>query len=336
MKLKPATPISALWDSARWVILAVVLAGLMLLAVIFSDGRDSVPYNRGHQALVALDCTTAVAEFDDVLDNVRLIDMRGFAYRAAREKDQCQIFQQALELEAAGSPGDAAATYYRLMREYEDSPLYGTAQENLTGIVNAYDLTSLTSEAFCQDFNAMLTGAGVIGLSDPQVYPNIVDACGKMYESTGSYREAIAWYDAYLDGHIADVWTNHFREAVARSMYGEMMQRGAQDLPSPVWVGDHTSSTFVLDIYIVTPSTARVAIAGPATNVFDVKGCPDCEIIPNTGAPGCAGAGKPVRVEMPVGTYQVLIETGAGESMHAYQAAWAMPSGRYELCLSLD
>jgi len=336
MKRKTTTPNSARWDVTRWVLLGVLLIGLILLVAVFSDGSDSDAYQRGHEALIALDCTAAVPEFDTVLNTSRLVDVRGFAYRAGREKEQCLLYQQALEQESAGHPGDAASSLYALMRKYETSPLYPLAKENLTGIVNGYDLETLATDPFCQDFEGVVSGAGLSETSTQQIYPRIVDACGKMYEASGNYQAALDWYDAFLEGHIAHDWSDYFRQALARTMLAEISQRGAAGLPSPVWVGDGTGSTFVLDFYIQAPKTARIILAGPSTRIINVKGCPDCEVIPNTGGPGCQHSGKPVRVELPVGTYQVLIETGADADARAYQAAWAMDTGEYEVCMALE
>ena len=320
--------------SNSWILLAGVLLVLIVGVSIFTDGLDASAYERGHAALVELDCARAVPEFDQVISAPRAIDLRSFAYLSKREKAQCELYQQALNQEAAGAPGDAAASYFTLLTTYADSPLAETAKARMRVIVNGYPVERVAGDAFCRDVTWSTTGATLLEEASAQNYPRLVDMCGRMYESRGDYPSAVKTYNTFLHGHVGHNWSDTFRDAMARNLLNDVAGRSPSKLAAPVYTAARSDRKIVLNFFNDSPDPLRVIMVGPTTKIYELEPCRLCPSYPAPGPATCPKQGRAYSFEMDEGSYTVLVESGADGTGQPALGNWALNRGHYETCFT--
>ncbi len=180
------------------VVLAILSVAIIGFSV-FQYFADKNNYEKGHQAYLQADCGTAIGFFEKVIRSSRLINIGQYPQLAQLEKDECQIFQNAFNLESAGDLSSALVAYLDFVMGNSSSPLVEAARNRIAGLFQTEKIPFIASEASCT-----LTGT----LLEKNLIPNqetnlplFYFACGQVYEKINQPRFAITLYQWILTSY---------------------------------------------------------------------------------------------------------------------------------------
>lgn len=173
----------------KLVVTAVVLLGLgaLVTVVVLQDRRDSDRFDAGHQAYLVADCAAAIAEYDALLADGRLLDTAGVVEQATRERDECRELA-AIDLAAETDPAGALGGYADFVEQHPASELKASIPGRITAMIERADGSLLASEANCDHLSAF-DEAGIL----PAVHlPKVRLWCASTYRAAGRDSDAYA------------------------------------------------------------------------------------------------------------------------------------------------
>ncbi len=174
------------------VILAVTIFGFS----VFRYFADKNNYEKGHQAYLQADCGTAIGFFEKVIHSSRLINIGQYPQLAQLEKDECQIFQNASNLELAGDLSSALVAYLDFVMGKASSPLIGAVRNRIAGLFQIEKIPYIASEISCTKAGELLE-KNLIPNQETNL-PLFYLACGQVYEQINQPRFASALYQWIL------------------------------------------------------------------------------------------------------------------------------------------
>ena len=173
----------------KLVVTAVALVGLAALVtvVVLQDRRDSKHFDAGHQAYVAADCAVAIAEYDALLDDGRLIDTAGVVAQATQERAECRELL-AIDLVAEADPAEALSRYADFVAQHSDAPLSASVGGRVAAMLASSNGIEAASEENCDNLDAF----GVAGILQSVDVPQLRLWCADTFESVGRGADAYA------------------------------------------------------------------------------------------------------------------------------------------------
>ena len=168
---------------------AVTLLGLVSLVsvVVVQHQRDTRRFDTAHTAYLAGECTVAIAGYDELLADGRLLDTAGVEGPATRERDDCRQLV-AIDAVSDTDPAGALAQYADFVSEHPDSVLTPSVGGRVTALVASADGSAVASEANCDHLDAY-AAAGVVRAED---VAGVRVWCAKTYEGAGRAGDAYA------------------------------------------------------------------------------------------------------------------------------------------------
>lgn len=179
------------------VILAVAIVGFSAFQYL----TDKNNYEKGHHAYLQADCETAISFFEKVINGTRLIDFGHYLQPAQLEKDECQVFQKASNLESAGDLSSALVAYLDFINTNANnpSPLTEAARARIAGLFQTEKIPFITSETSCTQIGVLLE-KNLIPNKETNL-PLFYLACGQFYEKINQHRFAFTIYQWVLTSY---------------------------------------------------------------------------------------------------------------------------------------
>jgi tetratricopeptide (TPR) repeat protein len=172
--------------------LAVAVTGTFSTIQHFLDQKR---YESAINAYQAGDCNTAVAEFNQIIDAVRLVDIGDYTKRSLEKKAECTFFQNALSDQKAGQ-FELALVNYAKVAVYDHSALFQPIKNQISHIFQQTSVQTLATRKVCHRIGN-LTQHNLLPNAEKNL-PLLYSECGKTYEQHQNYYQAIKIYETFL------------------------------------------------------------------------------------------------------------------------------------------
>ena len=189
-----------------WIALGILVGLLIMIAVIYNAIRfflDQENYNKGHQAYLQADCTTAIPHFDSVIGAWRLLDIGGFPGLAAQEKAECISFGAAVEKQQSRDFHGALMGYLNFIRDYNNSALREAARGRGASLFGQVNPSELAGEQSCTSIDA-LRAENLILQQDVNLPPFYL-SCGHLYDAASNQQRSLDMYKKLLTEYPNDL-----------------------------------------------------------------------------------------------------------------------------------
>ncbi len=320
---------------ANRALLAALLAALLGAGALGYMGLraflDQRAYSRGHEAYRQADCTTALAQYDQIAAAWRPFDPGGYPARAAPERDACQAYQDVVDEMLSGNLSAAALGFQHFVREEVEGPLVSAAWNNVEFLFQDFGPGFLASPALCQEIGRLRTD-DLIPNPDLHV-PPLYLACGQLHEAAGRATAAIGAYERLLAAYPDHPLASEAESALARMIVDQGRSTGAAELPAPQRTGSTESGVSTVIIQNSSPERLRIAFSGPEGRVEQLEPCETCERF-NLFAPStCPDEGSVGSYRLAPGEYDVLVEAISSPSTNPWSGTWGLEGGaEYDHC----
>jgi tetratricopeptide (TPR) repeat protein len=292
-------------------------------------------YEQAMQAYKNADCNTAINQFDRVIDSARLLNIDSYVPRAKQKKAECEYFQRAVDRQQQGEFEAALSNYATLAKIYSDSALIEPARQRVAEMFQTAKLSALTTPNLCKQFDPVSKQDLVPNLiPKSDTIPQFYLACGKGYETTQQYQQAMALYRQFLDQHPT-TQTQAMERGLARATVANWRKQGVQTTEPPAFVGMTADGSTVIDIQNSSPRRMQITFSGPTPKFEELEPCQDCRIYANRGPEACPEKGPIGRYKLEPGQYQVAVEfmEQPNEMIESAVGDWKLSEGsEYRKC----
>lgn len=210
----------------------IVIVGFLIIGLIISSIRyfqDKSGYKKAHAAYLEGNCVEAIKTIDDFTSKFRPFDFAKVVDDANAEKQECQQFQSAQELQDGNKISEAFLAYDKFTTSYPKSPMTSTVQDNIKSLFSSSSLPGLASTEICAGIDKFI-GSGMIAEPD-QYVPKLLIACSDYYSGMGEVDTSLGFLvqllDKYKDSPSASmVRRNLHQYPVACLSYESLKQQG--------------------------------------------------------------------------------------------------------------
>jgi hypothetical protein len=267
---------------------------------------DRQQYEQAMQAYRNADCNIAIDKFDRVINSTRLLNVGNYIPRAKQKKAECEYFQRAVNQQQHGKIEAAFSNYAILAKIYSDSALIEPARQQVAKLFQKANMNALATPDICKQLDplgkqALIPDSGTI----PQLYL----ACGKTYEKSHQYGQAMMLYRQFLkENPTPTTQTQAMEQSLARATVANFSRQGAQEIKPPGLVGFTADGSTVVEIQNSSPRTMKITFSGPTPKFEELAPCEDCEIHNYRGPEACPEKGPVGRYKLEPGQYQIAVE----------------------------
>jgi tetratricopeptide (TPR) repeat protein len=265
---------------------------------------DQQHYEQGMQAYRNADCTLAIDQFDRVIHSTRLLNVGDYIPRAEQKRAECDYFQRAVNQQQQGKFEAALTNYTILAKIYGDSALIEPARQRIAELFQTAKMTALATPNICQQINP-LSKQDLIPKSDTM--PQFYLTCGKGYETSQQYPQAIALYQQFLKQNPT-TQTQAMKRALARATVANLNRRGVQKAEPPPFVGFTADGSTVVELQNSSPRKMKITFSGTTPKFEELEPCEDCKIYTDHGPEFCPGKGPIGRYKLEPGQYQIAVQ----------------------------
>ncbi|MGB3401332.1 MAG: hypothetical protein WBA77_01430 [Microcoleaceae cyanobacterium] len=317
-----------------------LLLGLTLAIAVtgtFSSIRhflDQKKYESAINAYQAADCDTAVEEFNQIINAVRLVDIGNYTERSLQKKAECTFFQNALSDQKAGQFELALFNYARVA-VYDRSALFKPIKNQISQIFQQTPINTLVSRKVCSRIDH-LAEQNLLPNADTNL-PLLYSECGKVYEQHQTYYSAIKMYEQFLQQYPAHSLAENVRRSLARTTVANVRSKGAQKISSPLPTGRTADGTTVIEIQNSSPHPMQMTFSGITPKFEEIEKCKGCVTYLNP-PKACPGKGPIARFVLEPGQYDIAVKPQSrfGTRVNPWSGTWALKSGtKYQTCFSV-
>jgi TolA-binding protein len=314
-----------------------LLLGLTLAVAVtgtFSTIRhflDQKRYESAINAYQAGDCNTAVKEFNQVIDAVRLADIGNYTEHSLQKKAECTFFQNALSHQNAGQ-FELALFNYAKVAIYDHSALFQPIKNQVSQIFQQTPVNTLVSRKVCSRINH-LAEQNLLPNSD-QNLPLLYSECGKVYEQHQTYYSAIKMYEQFLQQYPNHTLAENVRRSLAQTTVADIKSQGARTVESPLPTGRTADGSTVIEIQNSSPNPMRLTFSGVTPKFETVEKCKDCVTYFNP-PKACPQKGPITRFVIEPGQYDIAAkpQSSFGNRVNPWSGNWILePGKKYQTC----
>ncbi|MBA2283387.1 MAG: hypothetical protein H0W25_19435, partial [Acidimicrobiia bacterium] len=306
---------------------SVALAGLGIVGA-YVAGAQQRAYDEGHAAYLEGNCANAVGPLGEAADDNTDRDLTA---RAQVEVEECELLLAADTLDTQGSQGDAVLAYSGFVTDHAASPIADFAIERGAALIAGEPPERLATVELCGALEE-LEAQRFVETPDDDLPPLLL-ACALLLQEEGDLAAALAALErvrsTYPDHEVGSAVDEAFVEiALAEA---EASGAGELEQPEPVGpAGDPSGPTVVL-IENASREPLTIVFNGAEQRVEEVAPCSDCDA--ESGEAACDATGPEILVELPPGTYEVLVRAASGADVIPFRGTWALDAGfEYDQC----
>ena len=303
------------------------LAGLGIGAAYLA-GAQQRAYDEGHAAYLEGNCADAVGPLEEAADDDTDRDL---AATARAELEECEQLLAADALDTQGSQGDAVLSYSAFVTNHADSPIANLAIERGAALIGGEPPDRLASVELCGALESLEAQRFVEAPADD--LPPLLLACALLLQEEGDLAAALVALDRVRSSFPDHEVGPAVEEAFVDIALAEAEASGAGELEQPAPAGpagDPSGPTVVL-IENASGEPLTIVFSGPEQRVEEVAPCSECDGV--SGEAACGATGPEVRVELPPGTYDVLVRAASGADVIPFRGTWALDAGfEYDQC----
>ena len=321
--------------------IAVVVVGLgavvgLGIAGAYLSGAQRRAYDKGHAAYVEGRCVDAVGPLEEAAEDTTGDD--DLAAKARTELEECEQLLAADALDTQGRQGDAVLAYSQFVTDHPTSPIVDVAIERGASLISGEPPERLATLEFCSAIESLEAQRFVEAPADD--LPPVLLACARLLYEEGDL-------DAALDAldRVRTEFPDHEVGPDVDDLYVEVTlaqadATGAGELEQPISIGPAAdpSGPVVLVVENASDEPLTIVFSGPERRVEEIAPCPECAAAsPGGGADACAATGPEVRIELPPGSYDVLVKTSEAAGVLPFRGTWALEGGlEYAECFFIS
>lgn len=301
---------------------------LLVLAVpaftLLHHKSDLTNYEKGHQAYLQADCSTAINYYERALNTLTFFNYGDFRTDAGAELLACRVFLEGGAKQEAGDLSSALQAYNNFLSDYKSSPLFEPAQEKVAIIYQENKPAEYLSEDLCKELDQFVD---LKLIPQPDTYlPQLYYGCGQLYEKSESFSIAIDYYEIFLSLYknlplAPEVNTALMRAIVARAKLG-----GGAKLPAPEQSGTTTDGSTLVIVRNASPESLRIVFSGAENRIEELESCSSCSTYISS-PPWCPTDVPVGRYILKPGQYFVVVESTSDKSISSWSGGWALEGG---------
>jgi hypothetical protein len=309
---------------ARIAVIVVGVGALVGLGILgaYVSGAQQRAYDKGHTAYLEGNCADAVGPLGDAADDD---SDRDLAATAQAEVEECEQLLAADALDTQGNQGDAVLAYSRFVTDHPTSPIVDVALDRGESLIAGEPPERLATAALCGALESLEAQRFVEAPDDD--LPPLLLACGRLLLEQGDFAAALAALDRVRSSFPDHEVGPEVDETFVQVALAEAEASGAGDLaqPEPVGPAEDPSGPTVVRIENASSQQLTIVFSGPEQRVEEVAPCSECGAA--SGADACDATGPEIRVELPPGTYDVVVRAAAGADVIPFRGTWALDAG---------
>lgn len=291
----------------------------------------SSAYRAGEKAYQYANCSEAIAEFDKVINNQNIPDLKEYIPRANAKKTECLAFQDAEKKQESGEWETALIDYNEFITDYPDSALNSTIREKSSSLFGQNSIPSVSNAIICEKLGE-LNQNQLIGYPETSM-PILYQSCGEVYQQAKNYDKAAKMYETFLAQYPVHPQQKKVKESLASTLIAQAEQNGAGKIFAPGASGITVKGTTVVKIQNNSPSTLRLVFQGPETKIEDIIPCETCKEYHGQGPKTCPNYGTVENYTLKPGNYRVLVNVIDKNHVKPFVGEWNLNNGiTYDNC----
>lgn len=155
-----------------------------------------ISFNRGHRAFLDGNCNEAIRIFKRVIPGPRFLDPARFSVLAQIERDECLIYQQALDLQRIGNYRDALVAYLDFLESHPESGLTEAIRTHTTALFTEAEPLNLANEIICRNTPFLLEKRLIPQREINLPWFNL--GCAHFYDYSNQTEQAYSAYVTFL------------------------------------------------------------------------------------------------------------------------------------------